>query len=128
MQFSIVLTLLAAVACAAPGTEKIEKRAPVFTAKTYAELSISAGTAGQAEAEAKAKLGLASLPTDLKTIDKADIKFLKAVNTLCNGAEIAGFNKGIVAAGVGNKTLELQVRTTSRHKICPWGMHLRALG
>ncbi|KEY70655.1 hypothetical protein S7711_02257 [Stachybotrys chartarum IBT 7711] len=91
MKFSLIAVALAAMATAAPTA----KRA-VFTDKTFAELSISGGTAGNAEAEALEKLG--GLPTDLSTVEQADLDFLDSVNGLANDAEKEAFNTAIEAA------------------------------
>lgn len=114
MKTSIFIAAFVALASATPSIKglrrnDVQKRAPVFTNQTYNDLSISGGVAGNALAEAEAKL--AGLPTDLTTVDPADITFLKAVNSICNDAENGAFNKAIVAAGAGNVTLALQVRT-----------------
>lgn len=60
MRSTIVFSLLATLASAA-----------VFSATTFNDLSIAGGTAGNAKAEALAALG--GLPTDLTTVDQADI-------------------------------------------------------
>lgn len=112
MKFSVLIASCAALASAAPSvnihSHKEQKRAAVFTAQTYNDLSISGGTAGKAAAEAQAKL--AGLPTDLASVDEADLTFLKAVNQVANDAEVGAFNTGIAAAGVGDAAMALQVR------------------
>ncbi|KAF4838210.1 hypothetical protein CGCTS75_v001129 [Colletotrichum tropicale] len=111
MKFSIVLAALAAVASAAPTKDsssagKIQKRAPVFTAKTFDELSISGGTAGTAKEDALKKLS--GLPTDLTQVDKADITFLNNVNKIANQAERGAYNTKIAETTPGEDALALQ--------------------
>ena len=91
MKFSVIVAGLVAVAAAAP----VNKRA-VFTTKTYNELSISGGKAGNGEAEALAKL--AGLPDDLTEVEEADLDFLNSVNQIANDAETEAFNVAIEAA------------------------------
>ncbi|ORY63338.1 uncharacterized protein BCR38DRAFT_436577 [Pseudomassariella vexata] len=108
MKFSLVLATFAAVATAAPliRNTQLSRRAPVFTAKTYNELSISDGTAGNGKAEALEKLS--GLPTNLATVDEADITFLNAVNQISNDAERGAYNVKIAAATPGEEVLALQ--------------------
>lgn len=75
---------VASLATAAPSKKRQAAAAPVFTAKTFAELSIAGGTAGDAAAEAQA--ALAGLPEDLTTVAPEDIEFLSAVNSIANDA------------------------------------------
>jgi hypothetical protein len=110
MKFSLIAVALAAMATAAPTA----KRA-VFTDKTFAELSISGGTAGNAEAEALEKLG--GLPTDLTTVEQADLDFLDSVNGLANDAEKEAFNTAIEAAS-GEEADALQVSVAPARAMC----------
>ncbi|KAM0230661.1 hypothetical protein ACHAP5_011324 [Fusarium lateritium] len=91
MKFTSVLIGFAATAFASP----IAKRA-VFSQSTYDDLSISGGTAGNAQQEALQKLG--GLPTDLSTVEKSDLDFLDSVNSIANDAEKDAFNTAIDAA------------------------------
>ncbi|CAG7564361.1 unnamed protein product [Fusarium equiseti] len=91
MKFTSILLSLAATAIAAP----LSKRA-VFSQSTYDNLSISGGTAGNAQQEALQKLG--GLPTDLSTVEKSDLDFLNSVNQIANDAETDAFNPAIEAA------------------------------
>ncbi|KAH7013795.1 small secreted protein [Ilyonectria destructans] len=91
MKFSIVAFGLAALASAAP----FSKRA-VFSTTSYDDLSISGGVAGNAQQEAQQKL--AGLPSDLSTVEKADLDFLNSVNQIANDAEDEAFNPAIDAA------------------------------
>ncbi|KAF4960351.1 hypothetical protein FGADI_998 [Fusarium gaditjirri] len=91
MKFTSFLLGFAATAIASP----ISKRA-VFSQSTYDDLSISGGTAGNAQQEALQKLG--GLPTDLSTVEKSDLDFLNSVNQIANDAEDEAFNPAIDAA------------------------------
>ncbi|RBR12224.1 uncharacterized protein FIESC28_08710 [Fusarium coffeatum] len=91
MKFTSILIGLAATAIAAP----LSKRA-VFSQSSYDDLSISGGTAGNAEQEALQKLG--GLPNDLSTVEKSDLDFLNSVNQIANDAETDAFNPAIEAA------------------------------
>lgn len=85
MRFSLFLTgYVASLATAAPSKKRQAAAAPVFTAKTFADLSIAGGTAGDAAAEAQQ--ALAGLPADLTTVAPEDIEFLSAVNSIANDA------------------------------------------
>lgn len=85
MRYSLYLTgFVASLAAAAPGKKRQAAAAPVFTAQTFADLSIAGGTAGDAAAEAQAKL--AGLPADLTTVAPEDVDFLSAVNSIANDA------------------------------------------
>lgn len=85
MRFSLFVTgFVASLATAAPNKKRQATAAPVFTAKTFNELSIAGGTAGDAAAEAQA--ALAGLPEDLTTVAPEDVEFLSAVNSIANDA------------------------------------------
>lgn len=93
MRYSLFLTgFVASLAAAAPGKKRQAAAAPVFTAQTFADLSIAGGTAGDAAAEAQAKL--AGLPADLTTVAPEDVEFLSAVNSIANdaGKQISRYN------------------------------------
>jgi hypothetical protein len=94
MHFSL-LTTLAMAAFAAASPIQIQRRA-VFAPSTFNQLSISGGVAGNAQQEALQKL--AGLPSDLSTVEKADLDFLNSVNQICNDAEKEAFNTAIKAA------------------------------
>ncbi|KAH7174793.1 uncharacterized protein B0J16DRAFT_388626 [Fusarium flagelliforme] len=91
MKFTSILLGLAATVIAAP----LSKRA-VFSQSSYDNLSISGGTAGNAQQEALQKLG--GLPNDLSTVEKSDLDFLNSVNQIANDAETDAFNPAIKAA------------------------------
>lgn len=100
---SILLAITFAVmATAVP----VAKRA-VFSTSTYDDLSISGGVAGNAEQEALQKLG--GLPSDLSTVDPADLDFLDSVNGIANDAEVDAFNVAIDAAE-GEEAEALEVK------------------
>jgi len=104
MKFTSILLGLAATAIAAP----LSKRA-VFSQSSYDDLSISGGTAGNAQQEALQKLG--GLPNDLSTVEKSDLDFLNSVNQIANDAETDAFNPAIEAAS-GEEADALQVSTS----------------
>ncbi|KXH40354.1 hypothetical protein CSAL01_04455 [Colletotrichum salicis] len=113
MKFSAVFTTLVAVASAAPSRDisssgsKVQKRAAVFaTAKTFNDLSISGKNAGTAKEDALQKLS--GLPTDLSTVDKADLAFLNNVNKIANQAERGAYNVEIAKTAPGEDALALQ--------------------
>ncbi|KAI1771232.1 hypothetical protein F4818DRAFT_216695 [Hypoxylon cercidicola] len=87
MRFSIALI----AACAAA------VQAGVFTQKKYDDISISGGTAGNAEQEALSVFSALDM-NNLAGADDADIDFLKSVNSICNDAEDEAFNPAIDAA------------------------------
>lgn len=101
MKSTFILAVLAAVASATP----LGKRA-VFSQTTFNDISIAGGTAGNAEQEAKD--ALAGLPTDLSTVEEADLDFLNEVNQVANDAETDAFNPAIEAAS-GEEADALQV-------------------
>lgn len=110
MRFTVALTaVFAAAASAAPLA-----RRGVFTTKTYDELSISGGVAGNAGAEALA--ALAGL-TDPAAADKADLNFLDSVNSIGNEAEKKAFNPAIAAAGKGTAEADALQRGKIKNKV-----------
>ncbi|KAG4439911.1 hypothetical protein IFR05_004586 [Cadophora sp. M221] len=106
MQFSsILVATFAALTIAAPTGQKA-KRAAVLATQTYDEISISGGTAGNAEEEAIAVLtnnGALDL-NDLANVDPADIAFLGSVNDIANDAEVEAFNAALEGATGDEKT------------------------
>lgn len=105
MKFALFAAVFAALTLAAPAP--LGKRA-VFTTKTYNELSISGGVAGNAQQEALDVLS--GLPDDLTTVEKADLDFLNSVNQIANKAETGVFNPAIEAAASQDEADALQVR------------------
>ncbi|KAI1844666.1 hypothetical protein JX265_007071 [Neoarthrinium moseri] len=106
-------SLAAVVAFAAYATA-----APVFTTQQYDDISISGGTAGNAEEEALAVFSALD-QSDLANADPADVDFLKSVNSIANDAETDAFNPAIEAASgeeadalqrgkIKNKVLKLE--------------------
>jgi len=104
MKFVLVATAFAALTLAAPAS--LGKRA-VFSTKTYDELSISGGVAGNGQQEALDVL--AGLPDDLSTVEEADLDFLNSVNQIANDAETEAFNPAIEAATDEDEKDALQV-------------------
>ncbi|CAG8951263.1 hypothetical protein HYFRA_00008012 [Hymenoscyphus fraxineus] len=106
MQFSAALVMaFATLSIAAP----LSTRA--LGTKTYNELSISGGTAGDGEAEALAKLDVGS---DFAAVSKEDIKFLNDVNDLGNAAEKEGFNPLIESATGDEKIAAANGKTKNK--------------
>lgn len=93
MRISTVIAAFAATAFAAP-TTLLGRQAQ---AKTYDELSISGGVAGNAQQEALQALGDIDL-NNLAAATEEDIDFLDSVNSICNDAEKEAFNTAIDAA------------------------------
>ncbi|CAI6342257.1 unnamed protein product [Periconia digitata] len=94
MRFAPVAILsLSALAAGMPMAKR--QAAGVLADTTFDAISISGGTAGNAEAEALAvfsKLGAAA------NVAQSDIKFLNQVNQVANDAEKEAFNPAIEAA------------------------------
>ena len=88
----------------------LKPRAAVLADTTYDAISISGGTAGNAEEEALAVFSTLDL-TDMANVDPADIEFLGAVNDVANDAEKEGFNTAIDAA-TGEEATALEVSLT----------------
>jgi hypothetical protein len=108
MHFSTIAILsLTAIATALPTTKR--QAGPVLTATTFNDISISGGTAGNAEAEALAVFSALDLENP-GNIDPADLQFLNNVNSVANDAEKGAFNTAIAAAGDGAEADALQVR------------------
>lgn len=98
---------LATLSVAAPVQHStLKARAAVLGTSTYNDLSISGGEAGNAEAEALAKLPIDL--NDLANVDPADIAFLGDVNDIANDAETDAFNVAIAAA-TGDEKVALEV-------------------
>lgn len=102
---TIILSFFAALTIAAPTS--LSPRAGVLGTKTYDQLSISGGVAGNAQAEALAKFAALDGIAD-EDVDAADIDFLGAVNDIANDAETDAFNVAIEKA-TGDAKIALQV-------------------
>ncbi|GAD97013.1 conserved hypothetical protein [Paecilomyces variotii No. 5] len=98
---NIAAFLFLASALAAP-TSTINRRA---SARSFAELSISSGTAGNAEAEAKAVF---PTPSDLASVSKDDLETLKTERETAEDAETDGFNPAIDDASDDDTKTALQ--------------------
>ncbi|KAJ9198960.1 hypothetical protein DTO021D3_8582 [Paecilomyces variotii] len=83
------LFLTSAAGVLAAPTNTIIRRG---AARTFAELSISSGTAGNAEAEAKAVF---PTPSDLASVSSDDLDTLKTERETAEDAETDGFNPAI---------------------------------
>lgn len=91
---------------AAIDTSKISStlaRRQQFQQKTYDQISISGGVAGNAEAEANAVFSALNV-ANLAAATEADKQFLNSVNQICNDAETKAFNPAISAAGGTSST------------------------
>ncbi|KAI0023891.1 small secreted protein [Xylariomycetidae sp. FL0641] len=97
MRFSIAV-IVASAAYAQAG---------LFSQQTFDEISISGGTAGNAQQEALAVFGVLA-DADPATLEQDDIDFLDSVNGICNDAEEEAFNPAIDAAGDGDEADALQ--------------------
>ncbi len=92
MRFDIaIIVAFAASTIAAPVAMK---RQSAFTQKTYDQISISGGVAGNAEQEALQVFSALDL-NNLASATDDDIAFLKSVNSICNDAEKEAFNTAI---------------------------------
>lgn len=111
MRFSIAVVSFAALAAAAPTKRALKARqsGPVLADTTYDAISISAGTAGNAEQEALNVFSALDL-NNPENIDPADLNFLGAVNDVANDAETDAFNPAVEAAS-GDAATALQVRS-----------------
>lgn len=109
MRFSTATVVaFAALATAFPTPKRsLTRRAAVLGDTTYDAISISGGTAGDAEAEALAVFSALDL-NDLANVDPADIAFLGAVNDVANDAETDAFNVALDGAA-GDEATAIQV-------------------
>lgn len=110
-----VLARAASSTSPAPGRRQAQA-APVFTPKTYDEISISGGTAGNAEQEALAVFS--ALDADaLADASDEDVDFLSAVNSICNDAEEGAFNPAIEEAGEDSEAGQALQRGKIKNKV-----------
>ncbi|KAL9112256.1 MAG: hypothetical protein Q9227_003374 [Pyrenula ochraceoflavens] len=119
MQFKSSALLLSLLACGALSAP-VEKRA--LTLQAYNDLSISAGTAGNAQAEALAKIPIDM--NDLAGVSADDLQTLQTERESAEDAETDAFNPAIDAATddatktalqngkIKNKVLKLQLEVT----------------
>jgi len=101
-----VLCAFATTILAAPLVERA-------AARTFAELTISAGTAGDAEAEANAKF---PTPANLSGVSAADLQTLQAEKKLVESAEVKGFDPAIKAA-TNNSTKKALKNGKTKNKV-----------
>ncbi|RYP78934.1 hypothetical protein DL771_000319 [Monosporascus sp. 5C6A] len=117
-----IFTAFAASVFAAPLAARsdvdLAKRQSVFSKKTYDQISISGGVAGNAEQEALSALSGLDF-NNLASATQDDIAFLDSVNKICNEAEKNAFNEAIDRASgeeadalqrgkIKNKVLKLE--------------------
>ena len=91
MQLKYLLALLP-LAAALPAPSLVRRATP----RTFAELSISNGTAGNAAAEAAAVF---PTPADLAAVSADDLSTLQTERETAEDAETDGFDPAIAAAG-----------------------------
>ena len=104
MLYSTILLAILPLVLAAPTPDvTFEKRALAVTA--YNDLSISAGTAGNAEAEANAKFPFTV--DQFATVSAADLKTIQTERESAENAETDAFNPAIAAAS-GDAATALQ--------------------
>lgn len=107
MQFSLSSIALYATLFVSVSALPLSSRA--LSSQTYAELSISGGTAGNAQAEAEAKIPIDT--SDLANISKADLKIIQGIHDVAEDAETDAFNPALDKASGSAKTA-LQVLTS----------------
>lgn len=95
MQFSISTIALYAALFLTVSALPLSSRA--LTSQAYDDLSISAGQAGDAQAEAQAKIGI-DPTSDLANVSKADLEIVKGIHDVANDAEVGAFNPALDAA------------------------------
>ncbi|OBT39872.1 hypothetical protein VE00_09713 [Pseudogymnoascus sp. WSF 3629] len=95
MQFSISTIALYATLFFTISALPLSSRA--LTSQAYNDLSISAGQAGDAQAEATAKIGI-DPASDLASVSKADLEIVKGIHDVANAAEVGAFNPAVAAA------------------------------
>jgi hypothetical protein len=110
MQFSSSVIILFAALTAVNGSP-LGRRAGVLKSSSYNDFQISSGTAGNAEANAKALFPIDT--SDLANVDPADLEIIKNTHDIAEDAEVDGFNPAIDAAS-GDAADALQVCT---HKL-----------
>lgn len=116
MQFSISTIALYATLFLTVSALPLTSRA--LSSQAYNDLSISAGQAGDAEAEAAAKIGIDS-SSDLANVSKADLQIVKGIHDVANAAEVGAFNPA-VAAATGAEKVAIQVRDRTHSLYLPF--------
>lgn len=109
---STTTTAAAAAATTAASTASTGSGASVLSSlsgATYDSISISAGTAGNAEAEANALFANID-QTNLAGVSASDLTIIKGVHDVAEDAETGAFNAAVSAA-TGDAATALQVRT-----------------
>jgi hypothetical protein len=115
--YPLILLTLTSHTVAFPITKRQAGAGPVLASTTYNAISISGGTAGNAEAEALAVFSTLDLRNP-GNIDPADLDFLNSVNQVANKAEVGAFNPAIEAAAAGEEKDALQVQSISPQASC----------
>lgn len=83
------------------------------TPRTFAQLTISSGTAGDAKAEANAKF---PTPANLSAVSAADLQTLQAEKKVVESAEAKGFDPAIKAA-TNNATKKALKNGKNKNKV-----------
>ncbi|KFY27244.1 hypothetical protein V493_03606 [Pseudogymnoascus sp. VKM F-4281 (FW-2241)] len=91
MQFSIATIALYATLFLTVSSLPLSSRA--LSSQAYDDLSISAGQAGDAEAEALAKIGIDT--SDLANVSEEDLEIIKGIHDVANDAEVGAFNPAL---------------------------------
>ncbi|KFY09852.1 hypothetical protein V492_05308 [Pseudogymnoascus sp. VKM F-4246] len=104
MQFSISTIALYATLFLTVSALPLSSRA--LSSQTYNDLSISAGQAGDAEAEALAKIGIDT--SDLANVSAEDLKLIKGIHDVAEDAEVEAFNPALDAATSDDEKTAIQ--------------------
>ncbi|KFY63249.1 hypothetical protein V496_04098 [Pseudogymnoascus sp. VKM F-4515 (FW-2607)] len=94
MQFSISTVALYATLFLTVSSLPLSSRA--LSSQAYDDLSISAGQAGNAEAEALAAIGIDT--SDLANVSAEDLEIIKGIHDVANDAEVGAFNPALDSA------------------------------
>ena len=134
MQLPTLILLLAPLALAVP----VERRA-ALTVTSYNDLSISAGTAGNAQAEATAKFPFT--PDEFATVSADDLNTIQTERESAENAETQAFNPAIAAATgdaatalqngkIKNKVLKCEFCSFNSFSLCDvmWGIKSSQMG
>lgn len=119
MQFSISTIALYATLFLTVSALPLSSRA--LASQAYDDLSISAGQAGDAEAEASAKIGIDT--SDLANVSKADLEIIEGIHDVANDAEVGAFNPALDAATDDAEKTAIQVRGRTQF---PYLSHIEA--
>lgn len=105
MQFSISTVALYATLFLTVSSLPLSSRA--LSSQAYDDLSISAGQAGNAEAEALAAIGIDT--SDLANVSAEDLEIIKGIHDVANDAEVGAFNPALDSAADDDEKTAIQV-------------------